>query len=70
MDYLQKIMIDDHFQNLGYLCVLLLGGSGIIVILPLIIFSFITASASIDLANTRFPAFTHSYIKKGKELRV
>lgn len=45
---------------------LLLGGTSIIVILPLVIYSYITIAENTDLANTKWPKFTHSYLEKGK----
>lgn len=45
MDYLRAVIPDEHFQNLGYMTIVIfLGGGSIIIYSPLIVFVFVFVS--------------------------
>ena len=71
LDYLRAVIPDDHFQNLGYMAVVMfLGGGSIIIYSPIIVFIFIFASeVGIETLNknpnTPILSFFKDYMQKG-----
>ena len=49
MAYVQQIMTDDHFQNMGYMLILIFGQGNLITIAPLAIWSFIKMSECVNV---------------------
>jgi len=71
MDYLRKVIPEEHFHNLGYLGVIFfLGGFNLIAYSPLLIFAYIYVS---DYAmeylrhspNSPIPSFVRPFLQKG-----
>jgi hypothetical protein len=70
-DYLRQLMPDEHFQNLGYLgVVVFLGGINFVVYSPLVLFAYLTVcDVAIKTPSLKLPEFVMGYLRKGVDQR-
>lgn len=72
LDYLRQVIPDEHFQNLGYLgVVIFLGGVNFVVYSPLVLFAFLTVSdVVVKTPSIKLPAMIMTYFRKGVNERA